>query len=530
MLATAGVVGASSHREAPFVARNPKVDGTDFYMFSSYEPGRAGYVTFLANYQPLQDAYGGPNYFSMDPEALYEIHVDNNGDAQEDVTFQFRFQNTLANMGAGATLPINGKDISIPIINFGAITAADQSRLNLVETYGIKVVRGNRRTGIAQDVVQTGTTTTSFGKPVDYIGNATFTNKAGYEAYAAQYIYEIDIPGCTPSGGTKARVFVGQRQEGFAVNLGTIFDLVGAPLAAAVVTGGSTRANRGDTVADSLASGGNVLAGKNITTIALEVPTSCLVQSGQTILGGWTSASVRQARVINPQATYARPSREGGAWAQVSRLGNPLVNEVVIGIKDKDRFNSSEPKDDAQFLDYVTNPVLPSYLEILYGSGMGTLAPSGSSFPRNDLVATFLTGIQAMDTGGGTTGGTMVNVNKNGATCDYLRLNTALGPTPRGSQNSLGAASCFVNGALKLDNVSADGNPDNDCDPAGYPNGRRPGDDVVDIALRVTMGYLLPLNAGTNPSQSVPFTDFAINYDTQFGAAFPYLNTPNPGH
>jgi hypothetical protein len=526
-------VDASSHREAPFLTRNPKVDGTDFYMFRSYEGGRDGYVTFIANYQPLQDAYGGPNYFSLDPEALYEIHVDNNGDATEDVTFQVRVQNQLASSNNGATLPIgpagSEKNVSIPLINFGAISSSDQSKLNLHETYSLKIVRGNRRTGTAQDVLRTGTTNAVFSKPVDYVGNSTFGDKAGYDAYANQYIYEIDIPGCTPPASTKPRVFVGQRQEGFAVNLGTVFDLVGSPGSAAVVTGGTNRANRGDTVSNNLIAGANAIGGKNITSIALEVPISCLVQGGQTVLGGWTTASVRQARVINPQATYPRPSREGGAWAQVSRLGNPLVNEVVIGIKDKDRFNSSEPKSDAQFLDYVTHPVLPAYLELLFGSGAGTLAPSGASYPRNDLLAVFLTGVQATDTGGGTTGGTMVNVNKNGSTCEYLRLNTALAPTARGAQSSLGAAACFVNGALKLDNVTADGNADNDCDPAGFPNGRRPGDDVTDVALRVMMGYLLPKNVTTNPAQDIPFTDFAINYDTQFGASFPYLNTPNPG-
>ncbi len=526
---------ASSHREAPFLTKNPKVDGTDFYMFRSYEAGRDGYVTLTANYQPLQDPYGGPNYFPLDPEALYEIHVDNNGDAVEDVTFQFRFANTLASSNNGATLSIGAtgaeKNVSIPIVNYGQVTAGDQSKLNLNETYSLKVVRGSRRTGTPQDVVRTGTTNATFTKPLDYVGNSTFGNKAGYEAYAGQYVFSVDIPGCTPPASTKPRVFVGQRQEGFAVNLGTIFDLVGRFDAVGILgllTGGTNRANRGDTVADSLASGANVLAGKNVTTLALEVPIACLVQGGQTVLGGWTSASVRQARVINPAATYGRPSREGGAWAQVSRLGNPLVNEIVIGIKDKDRFNSSEPKDDAQFVDYVTHPVLPTYLELLYGSGAGTLAPSGSSFPRNDLLAVFLTGVQALDTGAGSTGGTMVNVNKNGATCEYLRLNTALPPTARGAQSSLGAAACFVNGALKLDVVG--GNSDASCDPAGFPNGRRPGDDVTDVALRVMMGYLIPKNATTNPSQDTPFTDFAINYDTQFGVGFPYLNTPNPGH
>ena len=144
---------------------------------------------------------------------------------------------------------------------------------------------------------------------------------------------------------------------------------------------------------------------------------------------------MRQARVINPRASYKLPALEGGAWTQVSRLSNPLVNEVVIGLKDKDRFNASEPKDDAQFADYVTNPTLPALLEVLFGSA-GVVAPK--KFPRADLVAAFLTGVDG--------------VNKNGSTAEMIRLNTALPPTPKGMQNSLGAALCFVSGVLKLDN------------------------------------------------------------------------------
>ncbi len=526
-------VDASSHREAPFITRNPKVDGTDFYMFNSYDGARAGYVTLIANYQPLQEPGGGPNFFNMDPEALYEIHVDNDGDAAEDITFQFRFTNTLAG-GTGVALPIgptgNKKQVSIPIVNFGGITAADQSKLNVAETYTLNIVRGPRRSGMVKPVVKTGTADGKFTKPVDYIGNTTFTDKAGYDAYANQYNYQVDIPDCTPSAG-KARVFVGQRQEGFAVNLGTIFDLVGAPASVGVIAGGTNRANRGDTVVNSLNSGGNSVYNKNITSLAIEVPAACLTKAPSTIIAGWTTASVRQARVINPSATYTVPSREGGAWAQVSRLGNPLVNEVIIGLKDKDHFNSSEPKGDAQFADYVTNPVLPDYLDLLFSAAAAKpLSPRGTSYPRADLVAAFLTGVKATDTGAGATGGTMVNVNQNGATAEYLRLNTALGATARGSQNSLGAAACFVNGALKLDNGSASTDPDAKCDPAGFPNGRRPGDDVTDIALRVAMGYLLPMDATNNPNPTIPYTDFAINYDTQFGASFPYLNTPYPGH
>jgi hypothetical protein len=286
-------------------------------------------------------------------------------------------------------------------------------------------------------------------------------------------------------------MFVGQRHESFAVNLGTIFDLVNAP--AQVVVGGTTR--------DGRALVPSTIDDKNISTIALELPISCVLGTGTTI-GAWTTASVRQVRVVNPRATYDLPAFEGGAWTQVSRLSSPLVNEVVIGLKDKDRFNGSEPKDDGQFASYVTNPSLPELLEILFG-GAGVVAPN--RFPRADLVAAFLTGV--------------AGVNANGSTAEMLRLNTAIAPTPKGSQNSLGAAGCFVQGALTLANPG--------CDPAGFPNGRRPGDDAVDIELRVAMGYLLPL--ADAPSGQLGFTDAAINEDAQFDAVFPYLRTPNPG-
>ena len=143
---------ASSHREAPFITTVPKVDGTDFYMFRSYEPGRDAFVTLVANYIPLQDAYGGPNYFSFDPNALYEIHIDNNGNGVEDITFQFRFKNNLTDI----TLPIAGKNISIPLVQAGAISASSNAALNLKETYQIDIVRGDRRSGQRQAVTSAG--------------------------------------------------------------------------------------------------------------------------------------------------------------------------------------------------------------------------------------------------------------------------------------------------------------------------------------------------------------------------------------
>jgi hypothetical protein len=477
---------ASSHREAPFITRNPKVDATDFYMFKSYEAGRDAYVTLVANYLPLQDAYGGPNYFSLDPNALYEIHIDNTGDGKEDLTFQFQFKTDLAGGGAGLKVPVGDQKTAVPLFNIGPITASDTSALNVLETYSVKVVRGARRSGTAADVTNADGGATVFKKPADYIGTKSYP-APGYDAYAKAHIYNINVPGCDTPG----KMFVGQRAESFAVNLGTIFDLVNAP--PAVVVGGTDRMGR------SLVP--STIADKNITSLELELPIKCLTENGD-VIAGWTTASLRQARVVNPKATFKLPALEGGAWTQVSRLSNPLVNEVVIGLPDKDRFNASEPKDDAQFAGYVTNPSLPALLEVLFGAA-GVRAPT--KFPRADLVAAFLTGVEG--------------VNKTSAVAELLRLNTKLPATAKGMQNSLGAAGCFVNGALM---PMAAG-----CDVAGFPNGRRPGDDVVDIALRVVMGYLLP--PADAPSGQLGFTDATLQEDAQFDAAFPYLRTPRPG-
>ena len=166
---------ASSHREAPFITTVPKVDATDFYMFRSYEQGRTDYVTLMANYVPLQDAYGGPNYFAMDPNALYEIHVDNNGDAKEDITFQFRFKNTLAGNGAGVNLTIGGKAVNIPLIQAGQVANGNDANLQLAETFTVNVMRGDRRGGSTSAITQAGTGGATFNKPVDNIAKKTIT-------------------------------------------------------------------------------------------------------------------------------------------------------------------------------------------------------------------------------------------------------------------------------------------------------------------------------------------------------------------
>ncbi|MFM9886063.1 MAG: DUF4331 domain-containing protein [Burkholderiales bacterium] len=471
---------ASSHREAPFITRHPKVDGTDLYMFRSYEAGRQGYVTLLANYVPLQDAYGGPNYFQLDPDALYEIHIDNNGDNREDITFQFRFKNNLKDI----KVPVGGKEMSIPLINAGGITSVNPGTLNVNETYTLDIVRGDRRKGQKAQVTNAQGGSGTFIKPVDNIGNKSLPD---YAAYASQHIYNIAIPGCS----TQGRVFVGQRKEPFQVNLGEIFDLVNIPVATVIGRPDGAQSTTDD---------------KNITTLALEVPINCLTNGSEPVIGGWTTASLRQGRLLNPApgSNTTSASLEGGPWVQVSRLGHPLVNELVIGLKDKDKFNSSQPKEDGQFADYVTNPTLPFLLELLYKDA-GVKAPT--LFPRSDLVTVFLTGVPG------------VNKPAGSPLSEMLRLNTALPVTAPATQNRLGAAGCFQNGML---NVMLPG-----CDPAGFPNGRRPGDDVVDIELRVAMGYLLPI--GQAPSGQLPLTDGALVNASQFDNAFPYLKTPIPG-
>src|SRR5882762_8831266 len=158
---------ASSHREAPSITTTPKVDATDFYMFNSYEPGRAGYVTLIANYVPLQDAYGGPNYFKMDPNALYEIHIDNNGDAREDITFQFRFKNT----SKGQTLSIGGTDVAIPLTQFGSVSDTAGANLNVTESYTVDVMRGDRRGGQRASLTNANGCSATFSKPSDNIGS-----------------------------------------------------------------------------------------------------------------------------------------------------------------------------------------------------------------------------------------------------------------------------------------------------------------------------------------------------------------------
>jgi len=247
----------------------------------------------------------------------------------------------------------------------------------------------------------------------------------------------------------------------------------------------------------------------------MEVHKSCLVGSGNGVIGGWTTASLRQGRLLNPVPTFSRPAIDGGPWVQVSRLGMPLVNELVIGLPDKDRFSASEPRFDGQFGTYVTNPTLPALLDALFRAPVNAtlhtnFANIAPKVPRNDLVTAFLTGFKG------------VNQLAKVTPSEMTRLNTGIAVTPRDQQKNLGVAA---------------------GDLAGFPNGRRPGDDTVDIALRVVMGALCyPIKIGNDmvdlkvcdkpedaPLGQAPFTDGAPVSAGDFDNAFPYLTTPLPG-
>jgi len=444
---TALTLQASSHREAPLITYSPKVDGTDLYAFRSYEAGRSNFVTLIANYYPDQSPQGGPNFFMMDTNALYEIHIDNNGDATEDITFLFEFSHEFKKLALPIGPANNQLTNPVPLINIGQISAGNTAALNVVEKYTASIIRGPRRTGARAAITQVGTGTALLTKPVDNIGNKSIPD---YTNYANSYIYSVDIPGCSTPG----RLFVGQRKDPFVVNLGETFDLVNLnPVGPATLEKDS-------------------LAGKNVTSLILEIPIECLI-TGPTnpVIGIWTTAS----KVV-----------PGVSTNQVSRLGQPLVNELVIGLSDKDLFNSAHPTMDGALAGYVTHPTLPALLEVLFG----VTAPT--NFPRTDLVSVFLTGIAGL--------------NQTTATAELLRLNTSTPAVARDQQNNLGVIA---------------------GDTAGFPNGRRLGDDVVDIALRVMMGKLLSTNDA--PAGQLPYTDGAYVDATRFPSTFPYVREPLPG-
>ena len=502
LLSIGGSSIASSHREAPGITKMPKVDNTDVYAFRSYEPGRESYVTLITNFQPSQEPGDGPNYFTMDPDALYDIHVDNDGDAIADLTFRFRFTNTLSG-GKGKTVNVGGAEIPIPLRAIGPVAGPGDANLGETETYSVGLIRGNRGGGsLAANTSGTGPI---FYKPFDNSGNKTI---ADYPSYAKKFVYSASFAGCSgPS-----RVFAGQRSEAFAVNTGPIFDLVDfVPIDGDSAPGANDgRGFRGGITQS--ADNQQLIGKKNVTSLAIEVPTSCLTGDGNGVIGVWSTASLPGSRMGNGRG---RSGRNDGPYVQVSRLGMPLVNEVVIGLPQKDLFNSVDPTKDGALLQYVTNPAMPALLDVLFRAPVNatlrtrfaTLAPT--NFPRKDLVAAFLTGFPTL------------NQMKKVTPSEMQRLNTAVPPTARDRQNPFG--------------VVGD-------DLAGFPNGRRPGDDTLDVVLRTAMGrlcYPVPIKGKMTdlglcrpsdaPTGQVAYTDGAPSNAKMFMNSFPYLNPPLRG-
>ncbi|HKV99789.1 MAG TPA: DUF4331 domain-containing protein [Vicinamibacterales bacterium] len=430
-------VQASSHREAPLISQDPLADNTDVYAFVS--PANPDRVTLLANFIPFEAPYGGPNFFKFDDNVLYEIMIDNNGDAVEDITFQFKFRTEVRNPNTF-------------LYNTGPITSLDSPNFNVRQFYTLTRIDGPRRKGRATVLAQDVPT-----PPV----NVGFRSTPNYDALANAAIRQL------PGG---MQVFAGQRDDPFFVDL-NVFDLLAVPPA---------DTNNSDS-----------LAGFNVHTIAIEVPIATLSASGSRPL----SASDRNA-VIGVWSTASRPSvtsrgngqeKHSNNYVQVSRLGQPLVNEVVIPRGTKDAFNALEPTQDAAALPFVTDPEVPKLLSALFGI-------QSPPAPRNDLVTIFLTGIPGL------------NKRDGDVPSEMLRLNMAIPPTPN---------------PLALGVLAGD--------PAGFPNGRRPIDDVVDIALRVMAGAT-PLTPAFNTGINAQLGDGVFQNDKPLPLTFPYIASPHAGN
>jgi hypothetical protein len=409
---------ASSHREAPLISGDPQADTTDVYAFVS--PDAPDTVTLISSWIPFEDPAGGPNFYRFGDNVLYEFKIDNTGDGVEDVTYQFRFTSQIRNPNTF-------------LYNTGPIKGLDDATRNMSQTYTVTRIE-NGRTVLTAGPMQT---------MYDNVGPASTPAYGGY----GSGIYAFN-----DTGGTSV-VFAGQTDDPFFLDL-RVFDLLyGANLSEA---------------------GTDSLAGFNVHSIALRVPKSALRSSSSPVIGVWATAS-RQT------TTTRQPGSEtgSGSFVQVSRLGMPLVNEVVIPVGLKDKWNGSKPADDGQFLSYVTDPEVPKLLQAIYNIP----APAA---PRNDLVQVFLTGVPGLNQPPGVKGAEM------------LRLNTDVLPNPNPARLGVLAG-----------------------DIAGFPNGRRLTDDVVDITLQAAAGVLggvkTTLGDGVNRN------------DVPFRPSFPYLGQPHSG-
>jgi Domain of unknown function (DUF4331) len=449
----------SSHREAPAISKDPVADNTDTYAFVS--PDDPGTVTIIANYLPLEAPFGGPNFFEFGDDVRYRINVDNDGDGDADVIYEFAFQTQVANPDSF-------------LYNTGPIGSISDPNWNRKQFYSVtRITRGQRQV-----------LATNLACPPCNVGVLSTPN---YDTLAAQAVHSI--------GGGRT-VFAGQRLEGFYVDLGSIFDL------------GNLRPFQNLHVGSSL----QAMAGVNGTndfgvhSIALKVPKQDVTRHGVnptdpmsagSVIGVWASAS-RQAAVVHDG--YWANQQQAGEWMQVSRLGNPLFNEVLVGMGFKDRWNALPPAADREFAGGVQHPELAALLPVLYPGVFPNLA--AYSKPRADLVAILLTGIPSGIVSGfqNFTGNTLA---------DMLRLNLAI--PPASNPSALG----ILGGDL-----------------AGFPNGRRVFDDVVSVELRAIAGATIPLvDSSFTPDKAASLlTDGLDQTATRYLPEFPYLGTPQGGY
>lgn len=459
----------SSHREAPSISQDPVADNADTYAFVS--PDDPTTVTIITNYVPLQGPPGGPNFFEFGDDVLYSIHIDNDGDALPEITYQFQFHTTYQN-----------KDTFL--YNTGPIGSLDDPNWNKRQLYSVSVIHAKSK-GSKQDHAHDGKGKllgTNLKCPPCNIGPRSTPN---YGDLAAAAVHKLD------SGET---VFAGQRSDGFFVDLGAIFDL-----------GDIRELNSLHLIPSPTGTSVDPLAKMNVHAIAIKVPIRMLTKDGSvpsdpskavSVLGIWGGASRRKVYVQDKHKKL-----KSGPWTQVSRLGNPLFNEVIVPVGEKDRWNAVDPVEDKQFAKYVKKPELAKLLPVLYPSAFPNLAAYTKD--RADLEAILLTGIPSG----------VVNGFQNFTTTkpsDMLRLNVAIPPTTS-NPNALG----LVGG-----------------DAAGYPNGRRVFDDVVSIELKAVAGATIPLvDPSFTPDAAVgAVSSYITPANDRYQATFPYLGTPHDGY
>ena len=478
----------SSHREAPEISQDPVADNTDTYAFVS--PDAPDTVTILANYIPLEAAAAGPNFYAFGHDVRYYIYVSNDGKGQPNLAFEFTFTNHI----------INGKTF---LYNTGPITALSDSTFNNRQTYTVELLKGTKEIMERQSGHNQKPVPELIGKnlacPPCNIGPSSTPN---YPALAAAAVHTL-------KGGIK--VFAGQRNDGFFADLGAVFDLADLRPFQNLHLASMVPPSAG---VDTLA------AGTNVHTIALQVPITMLTRHGvrptnvmaaDATIGVWAGANRRKMQV---RADSMRAGSETGPWVQVSRLANPLFNELLVGLNQKDEWNRSYPSEDKKFTAGVVQPGLAALLPTLYPNTFPNLASLvASKKPRADIEAIFLTGLPA-----GVVPGFQNNTGK--VLSDMLRLNVAIPPSANPSPLGL------------LGN-----------DAAGFPNGRRVIDDIVTIELRALAGvtYALvdksytPDAAATKVTQGVaePASGAPGSGKTggdRFLTTFPYLGTPYDGY